>query len=53
MKVFVVAFEVPEGPKREAYLAHACGDNHALRERVVELLSVNAQAGDFLEKPLA
>ncbi len=51
-EIFLAALERPEGFEREAYQARACGQDAELRERVVELLRLQAQAGDFLEAPI-
>jgi eukaryotic-like serine/threonine-protein kinase len=52
MEIFLAALDKPEGPEREDYLTHVCGQDTALRQRLAELLRVHAQAGDFLETPV-
>ena len=46
--VFTAALQLPAA-ERAAYLARACGDDHALRQKVEALLKGHDQVGDFLE----
>jgi tetratricopeptide (TPR) repeat protein/predicted Ser/Thr protein kinase len=46
--IFNAALEHSAGPRREAYLAEACGNDAGLRRRVEELLAAYAQASDIL-----
>jgi eukaryotic-like serine/threonine-protein kinase len=43
------ALQLPQGTEREAYLDQACGSDESLRQRVVDLLTAHAEAGDFFE----
>ncbi len=49
--IFLGALERSEPAERTAFLGAACGDDHALRQRVEELLREQEQVGSFLEKP--
>ena len=49
--VFAEALERVTPAARAAYLEEACGEDHALRERVEALLRATEIAGDFLEHP--
>jgi pimeloyl-ACP methyl ester carboxylesterase/tetratricopeptide (TPR) repeat protein len=42
-----------DGADRQAYLAHACGTDQGLRDRVDMLLGAADRAGSFLETPAA
>jgi len=46
--IFTAAIELPEGPKRDAYLDAACGGDAGMRRRIEELLAAFARAGDVL-----
>src|SRR5689334_5639847 len=48
--VFSAARRLPAG-ERAAYLAEACDDDEALRQRVEELLRASEAAGGFLQDP--
>ncbi len=48
--VFAAALEYPASDRAE-FLAQACGDDPELRREVESLLSFEAQAEDFIEKP--
>jgi serine/threonine protein kinase/tetratricopeptide (TPR) repeat protein len=47
--IFTAAHELPEG-ERAAYLAQACGDDGALRQRVEALLRAHSELGDFMQE---
>lgn len=49
--IFHTALEQPGQEERLAYLARACGEDTALRERVERLLAAHASSGDFLAAP--
>jgi serine/threonine protein kinase len=49
--VFHVARRIASPDARDAYLSDACGNNFALRKRVVALLNANADNDSFLESP--
>ncbi len=51
--IFKIALAIPAGEVRLVYLHQACGDDHALRERVVALLKVAEEERSFLEQPAA
>ncbi len=51
--LFLQALEKPTGDGRSAWLAEACGQDAALRERIQTLLREHENAGSFLEKPPA
>jgi serine/threonine-protein kinase len=42
-----------DAARRDAYVAHACGDDAALRREVASLLAAHDVAADFLERPAA
>src|SRR5690349_22400204 len=46
--LFTAVLHLP-APERAAYLARACGDDHALRQKVEALLKGHEEVGDFLE----
>jgi len=48
VEIFTVVVQLPAG-ERAAYLAHACGADARLRQRVEALLQTHPQVGDFLE----
>src|SRR5260221_5326899 len=48
--VFVEALEVGDPEQRRQFLDQACGGDHALRERVENLLAISHSAGDFFER---
>src|SRR5882762_6563538 len=48
--LFLQALEMPSA-QRAAFLARACGDNHALRAEVESLLRADARSGDLLDLP--
>lgn len=48
LEIVARLLELPEA-ERDAALAHACGDNQALRRDIVELLAIDAAATGFLE----
>jgi serine/threonine protein kinase len=52
-EIFWEALHLPAGRPREAYLAKACGQDQALRERVEQLLQAQPKAAQFLEQPFA
>ena len=49
--LFLGALERTTPAEREAFLTAACGDDHALRQRVMELLNDHQEIGRFLEDP--
>jgi WD40 repeat protein/serine/threonine protein kinase len=49
--IFCAAVEIASAEDRAAYIARACGDDHALRDSVARLVSAHFQAGNFLESP--
>jgi WD40 repeat protein/serine/threonine protein kinase len=49
MTIFGEALERSDQAERAAYLAKACGDDQALRDRVEVLLAAHDEAGRFLE----
>src|SRR5947209_1382089 len=49
--LFFRALEIPGAAERAAFLAIACGDDLALRQRVEELLREQGDVGAFLETP--
>jgi len=51
-ELFLAALDVPPG-EREAFLADACGGDHALRGDVASLLASDAEVGSFIERPAA
>ncbi|MEI8381308.1 MAG: serine/threonine-protein kinase [Planctomycetota bacterium] len=52
-QIFKIAREIAAPDARIAYLQQACGDDEALRQRVVALLHVAEEDPSFLEKPPA
>src|SRR5215471_9617696 len=50
LALFAAALELP-AEDRAAYLARACGDDHALKARVEALLRADSEAGNFMEQP--
>jgi serine/threonine-protein kinase len=52
-EIFWEAGQLAPGEPRDAYLARACGDDLALRQRVERLLQVRPQVEGFLERPFA
>ncbi len=53
MTIVGEALELTDPTERLAYLDRVCGEDAALRERVLELLSAHAKAGSFLEPGIA
>jgi hypothetical protein len=51
--IFTAALEIVDAKARTAYLDEACGDDAALRQRVESLLRADAEAGSFLDQPVA
>ena len=51
-ELFQAALDVPPG-QRDAFLAAACGADQALRTEVTSLLTSDAEAGSFIERPAA
>ena len=51
-RIYWESSQLGSGEERQAYLAHACGDNQVLRERVEKLLNAQPKAERFLEHPL-
>src|SRR4051812_10918359 len=51
--VFDEALEIAEPAKRLAFLDHYCADAPEVRRQVEALLRAHAQAGSFLEQPVA
>jgi serine/threonine protein kinase/tetratricopeptide (TPR) repeat protein len=49
--IFLGALHLDDAAERAAFLDGACGDNHALRDRIGELLREQEQLGSFLERP--
>ena len=49
--IFCAAIAIASQDERLAYLARACGANHALQARVEKLVDAHARAGSFLEEP--
>jgi len=49
--IFHTALEQQDDQERLAYLARACGEDTALRERVERLLDAHASSGEFLVDP--
>src|SRR5438128_2392444 len=49
--LFVAALEKPPS-ERAAFLAEACGEDLALRQRLEALLNAHDRAGDFLSNPV-
>ena len=49
--IFNSARKIESTDEREAFLAEACGDDRALRERVEKLLAAFAEESQFLEQP--
>lgn len=52
-EIFKVAREIAAPHARAAYLQQACGDDAALRERVIALLRIAEEEQSFLEHPAA
>jgi WD40 repeat protein/serine/threonine protein kinase/Tfp pilus assembly protein PilF len=50
-ELFWEAVQRTPGEERDAYLARACGDDQALRQRVERLLQVQPNVEGFLERP--
>src|SRR5262245_35436262 len=46
--IFNAAVELASPEQREIYLSKACGDDHALRREIDELLQAYEKAGGFL-----
>src|SRR5690348_4395760 len=42
-----------EPSQRDAFVAHACGDDEEIRLEVASLLAAHDRVGDFLERPPA
>ena len=51
LEIFSAALERPAGPERDAFIAHACATDDALRLSVETLIANYEQAGAFLAKP--
>jgi WD40 repeat protein/serine/threonine protein kinase len=51
--IFMAALDKSDPAERAAYVAQACGNDHALWERVEILLKANDDPGSFLNSPLA
>ncbi|MDF2771164.1 MAG: hypothetical protein K0S86_657 [Geminicoccaceae bacterium] len=51
-RVFDAAVDLPHS-EQAAFVDHACGDDHALRAEVIELLRTYHHADSFLEAPVA
>jgi WD40 repeat protein/serine/threonine protein kinase len=49
--IFKAARQAPAGDARRAYLDQACGEDRALRDRVLALLRVDEDEGSFLVAP--
>jgi serine/threonine protein kinase len=49
-ELFWEAAQLAPGEQRDAYLAHACGDDQALRQRLERLLRVQPKVDGFLEQ---
>jgi hypothetical protein len=51
--LFAIALEKPAGVEREAFLAEACGDDVAQRERINQLLQADEHPSGILDQNLA
>jgi serine/threonine protein kinase len=51
--IFWQAAQLEPGEQRDAYLARACGEDQALRQRVERLLQVQPKLDEFLERPFS
>ncbi|MDB5338550.1 MAG: pknB 32 [Planctomycetaceae bacterium] len=51
-QIFLSALDLGTDADRQAYLAEACSDDHALRESVDELLAAHGQQTNLLDQPL-
>jgi hypothetical protein len=51
--IFWQAAQLEPGEQRDAYLARACGEDQALRQRVERLLQVQPKLDAFLERPFS
>ena len=51
--IFTAARKIDSADDRRVFLAEACGDDAALRERVDKLLVASAEESQFLENPAA
>src|SRR3990172_1823491 len=49
--VFKIAFEIESPEARAEYLREACGDDHALLDRLTALLRMHDEEPNFLESP--
>ena len=49
--IFKAARRIPAGEARQTYLSRACGDDEALRDRVLALLRVDEEERSFLAAP--
>jgi serine/threonine-protein kinase len=49
--IFFAALEKTSPQERASYVAHACGDDANLRNRVERLLAAHPHVGNFLEQP--
>ena len=49
--IFKIASSIPAGETRQAYLDQACGDDRALRDRLLALLKAHDQETSCLEQP--
>src|SRR5262245_37434105 len=52
-ELFLQALEIPAPGDRQQFLDGACAGNPDLRARVERLLRAGAEAGSFLERPVA
>ena len=50
-EIFIAALDIADEAERGVYLAHSCGDDAALRERVDDLLRAHAAPGNFMANP--
>src|SRR5687768_15304231 len=48
-QIYWEAAQLTSPEEREAYLAHACGADGALRQRIEQLLQLRSKADGFLE----
>ena len=49
--ILCAAVELASAEDRAAYIARACGADHALQQRVEKLVAAHFRAGSFLESP--
>ena len=50
LEIFSAALDYPPGPKRDEFVAEACGGGETLRRYVQALLAGHEKAGTFLDK---